>query len=232
MLIVLLSDKCQLLLTSLGRVKIKEQDQRDTTEGWAIAMTTSIKFLQSATLAAWIEQAIAHLDVILLDHSHCERKAAGVALNLMFRYPSSAKLVRTLTAIAQEELEHFEQVNQWLDRRGIALAPLSAPPYAAGLKAEMRSPEPDRMLDALLVSGLIEARSHERLGLLAEHCPEPELARFYRGLMASEARHYGLYWTLATTYFDRAAVNQRLEELAAVESSLLSTLHPEPRIHS
>ncbi|MBD3881419.1 tRNA-(ms[2]io[6]A)-hydroxylase [Phormidium tenue FACHB-886] len=195
-------------------------------------MTSTIKFLQSPTSTAWIDQAIAHLDTILLDHSHCERKAAGVALNLMFRYPSSTKLVRTLTTIAQEELEHFEQVNQWLDRRGIALAPLSAPPYAAGLKAQMRSQEPDRMLDALLVSGLIEARSHERLGLLAEHCPEPELAKFYRGLMASEARHYGVYWTLATTYFDRTKVNQRLEELAAAESELLSTLHPEPRIHS
>jgi tRNA-(ms[2]io[6]A)-hydroxylase len=88
------------------------------------------------------------------------------------------------------------------------------------------------MLDSLLVSGLIEARSHERLGLLAAHCPEPELAKFYRGLMASEARHFGTYWILADTYFDRAVFTQRLEELAVVESQLLSTLHPQPRIHS
>jgi tRNA 2-(methylsulfanyl)-N6-isopentenyladenosine37 hydroxylase len=192
----------------------------------------TIKFLQEPTSPAWIEQALANLDTILLDHSHCERKAAGVALNLIFRYPSSTKLVRTLTAIAQEELEHFEQVNQWLDRRGIALAPLSAPPYAAGLKAQIRRQEPARMLDSLLVSGLIEARSHERLGLLALHCPDRELAQFYRGLMASEARHYGIYWTLATTYFERLEVMQRLETLATVESELLATLHAEPRIHS
>ncbi|MCY7286441.1 MAG: tRNA isopentenyl-2-thiomethyl-A-37 hydroxylase MiaE [Cyanobacteria bacterium CAN_BIN43] len=198
-------------------------------------MTTTlptIKFLQQPTSEAWIEQAIANLDIILLDHSHCERKAAGTAVNMMFRYLSSDKLVRALTAIAQEELEHFEQVNQWLDRRGIPLAPLNSPPYAAGLKAEMRKNEPHRKLDSLLVSGLIEARSHERLGLLGTHCPEPELAKFYRGLMASEARHYGIYWTLATHYYDREVVNQRLEELAIVESELLSTLHPEPRIHS
>lgn len=192
----------------------------------------TIKFLQQPTSEAWVQQAIDHLNIILLDHSHCERKAAGVALNLMFRYPSSSQLVRALTAIAQEELEHFEQVNQWLDRKGIALAPLAPPPYAAGLRAQIRAQEPDRMLDSLLVSGLIEARSHERLGLLANHCPDPELARFYRGLMASEARHYGIYWTLATTYFDRNQVTQRLEELATVESQLLATLHPEPRIHS
>lgn len=181
---------------------------------------------------AWVEQAIAHLDTVLLDHSHCERKAAGVALNLMFRYPSSTKLVRSLTAIAQEELEHFEQVNQWLDRRGVALAPLSSPPYGAGLRAHIRHQEPDRMLDSLLVAGLIEARSHERLGLLGQYCPDPELARFYRGLMASEARHYGAYWMLATTYFERSVVDGRLAELAIAESELLSTLHPEPRIHS
>lgn len=192
----------------------------------------TIKFLQQPTSTAWVEQAIAHLNTILLDHSQCERKAAGVALNLIFRYPSSAKLVRTLTTIAQEELEHFEQVNQWLDRRGIALAPLAPPPYGAGLRNQIRPHEPNRMLDSLLVSGLIEARSHERLGLLAAHCPEPELAQFYRGLMASEARHYGVYWTLATTYFDRDTVTLRLEELATVESELLSTLHSEPRIHS
>lgn len=197
-----------------------------------MSVTTTIKFLQQPTSDAWIAQALANLDIILLDHSHCERKAAGVALNLMFRYPSSTKLVRSLTAIAQEELEHFEQVNQILEERGIPLAPLAAPPYGAGLNKQIRPQEPERMLDTLLVCGLIEARSHERLGLLGSHCPDAQLARFYRGLMASEARHYGIYWVLATTYYDREVVSQRLEELANVESELLSTLHPEPRIHS
>ncbi|MDX2096499.1 MAG: tRNA isopentenyl-2-thiomethyl-A-37 hydroxylase MiaE [Leptolyngbyaceae cyanobacterium bins.59] len=192
----------------------------------------TIKFLKQPTAADWVTQALAHLDTVLLDHSHCERKAAGVALNLMFQYPAHSKLVRTLTAIAQEELEHFEQVNQWLERRGIPLGPLSSPPYAAGLKAQIRRTEPDRLLDLLLVSGLIEARSHERLGLLAAHCPDPELARFYRGLMVSEARHYGMYWVLATEYCDRDIVTQRLKELSEVESQLLATLHPEPRVHS
>lgn len=192
----------------------------------------TINALKTATSFAWIEQAIANLDIILLDHSHCERKAAGVAINMLFRYPSNTKMVRELTAIAREELEHFELVNQWLERRNIPLKPLSPPPYGAGLKAQVRPKEPERFLDSLLVTGLIEARSHERLGLLASHCPEPELAKFYRGLMASEARHFGMYWVLADTYFDREIVKQRLEELAIVESELLSTLHPEPRIHS
>lgn len=192
----------------------------------------TIRFLQQPTSTAWLEQALANLDTILLDHSHCERKAAGVALNLMFRYPSSTQLVRSLTAIAREELEHFEQVNQILEDRHIPLRNLAPPPYGAGLNKHIRAQEPDRMLDSLLVSALIEARSHERLGLLGTHCPDPHLAKFYRGLMASEARHYGAYWLLATTYFDRPTVDQRLETLAIVESELLATLHPEPRIHS
>lgn len=192
----------------------------------------TIRFLQQPTNSAWVEQALANLNTILLDHSHCERKAAGVALNLMFRYPSSAKLVRSLTAIAQEELEHFEQVNQILERRNIPLAPLAPPPYGASLNKQIRREEPDRMLDSLLVSGLIEARSHERLGLLATHCEDQELAKFYRALMASEARHYGVYWTLADTYFERSLITQRLEELGAIESQILSTLYSQPRIHS
>ncbi|PSF37179.1 rubrerythrin family protein [Aphanothece hegewaldii CCALA 016] len=197
-----------------------------------ISTTAKINLLKKPTQDSWIEQAIANLDLILLDHSHCERKAAGAAINFMFRYPSHAPLVRKLTAIAQEELEHFELVNQWLDRRGIPLAPLNPPPYGSTLKAQVRPQEPHRLLDSLLMTALIEARSHERLGLLGEHCPDPELAKFYRSLMASEARHYGIYWVLADTYFDRDLVQQRLDELATVESEILSTLHPEPRIHS
>lgn len=192
----------------------------------------TIQFLQAPTSQAWVDQALANLDTILLDHSHCERKAAGVALNLMCRYPSSEELVRALTAIAQEELGHFELVNQWLERRNIPMQPLPAPPYGAGLSAQIRRDEPWRMLDSLLVAALIEARSHERLGLLATHCPDTELAKFYASLMASEARHYGAYWVLATTYFERKKVNHRLGELSEVESTLLANLHPEPRIHS
>ena len=192
----------------------------------------TINILCQPTTAAWLEQALGQMDTILLDHSHCERKAAGTAINLMFRYPSNTKLVRQLTAIAREELEHFEQVNQILEQRGILLAPLNSPPYAKGLMSQVRTQEPHRLLDSLLVSGLIEARSHERLGLLGTHLPDPKLAAFYRSLMASEARHFGIYWLLADTYFDRALVQSRLAELAIVESDLLSTLYHEPRVHS
>ena len=194
--------------------------------------TPIINVLCQPTSTAWLEQALANIDIILLDHSHCERKAAGTAVNMMFRYPSNHKLVRQLTAIAREELEHFEQVNQILEQRNIPLASIPSAPYAKGLMSQICHQAPHRMLDSLLISGLIEARSHERLGLLGTHLDDPKLAAFYRSLMASEARHFGIYWLLADTYFERPVVQSRLAELAIVESELLSTLHPEPRIHS
>lgn len=194
--------------------------------------TATIKFLETPTSQAWVEQALANLDVILLDHAQCERKAAGVAMSLINRYPSDAELVKALTAIAQEELAHFAQVNQWLERRSVPFGPLPPPPYGAALRQQVRGDEPHRQLDVLLVSALIEARSHERLGLLGQHCPDLELAQFYRSLMASEARHYGAYWVLATGRFPRVEVEGRLAELAAAESEILARLHPQPRIHS
>ncbi|WP_017298988.1 tRNA-(ms[2]io[6]A)-hydroxylase [Nodosilinea nodulosa] len=197
-----------------------------------VAAPATVKFLQMPTSQAWVDQALANLDLILLDHAQCERKAAGVAMGLINRYPSDAELVKVLTAIAQEELAHFAQVNQWLEQRGIPFRPLPPPPYGAALHQQVRPVEPHRRLDVLLVSALIEARSHERLGLLAQHCPVPELAQFYRSLMASEARHYGAYWVLATGRFLRAEVETRLNSLAATESEILSALHPQPRIHS
>jgi tRNA-(ms[2]io[6]A)-hydroxylase len=192
----------------------------------------TIKFLQSPTSEDWIGQALTHLDLVLLDHAQCERKAAGVALGLINRYPATVDLVQALTAIAQEELAHFQQVNQWLERRQIPWGPLPPPPYGARLRQQVRRHEPQRRLDLLLVSALIEARSHERLGLLGAHCPDPELARFYQGLMASEARHYGAYWLLACASFDSVIVQERLLQLAVVESEILAHLHPEPRMHS
>jgi tRNA 2-(methylsulfanyl)-N6-isopentenyladenosine37 hydroxylase len=192
----------------------------------------TINLLRQKTGPAWVEQTLAHVEVILVDHAHCELKAANNAINLMFRYPAYGELVVAMTAIAQEELEHFQQVSRILTRLGIAFGPLNSPPYAARLKQQIRTSGPERFLDSLLVGGLIEARSHERLGLLAAHLPSPELSAFYRGLMASEARHFGTFWTLADTYFDRALVQTRLHQLADYESEILTTLHPEPRIHS
>ncbi|QPN69122.1 tRNA-(ms[2]io[6]A)-hydroxylase [Synechococcus sp. CBW1108] len=181
-----------------------------------------VKWLAAPSSVAWLEQAIAQPDLVLIDHAHCERKAAGVALQLMFRYPSDGQLGEVLSPLAREELEHFEQVLQLLQRRGIALRPLPAPGYGAALAAAVRKGEPERMLDSFLVAGLIEARSHERMALLAAHSPDGELRALYGELLVSEARHFGLYWLLAEGRYGREATAIRLEQLAAVEKEALA----------
>jgi len=197
--------------------------------------TARVKWLAAPSSAAWLEAAIARPDLVLIDHAHCERKAAGVALQLMFRYPSDEALGAALSALAREELEHFEQVLALLQRRGLPLRSLAAPAYGATLTAAVRRGEPLRMLDSFLVAGLIEARSHERMALLAAHSPDAELRALYGELLASEARHFGLYWLLAEGRYGREATVARLEELAAVELQALAGAPPPPdqvRMHS
>lgn len=182
---------------------------------------TPIRWLVRPSSRHWLEQAIAQPEYLLIDHAHCERKAAGAALQLMFRYPSNELLAAVLSPLAQEELAHFDRVLTLLQKRGIALRPLAAPPYGAQLAGQIRKQEPLRQLDTFLVAGLIEARSHERMALLASHYPDQELSNLYRELLASEARHFGLYWLLCERYWPRQVIIPRLEELASAESNAL-----------
>lgn len=168
----------------------------------------------------------------MLDHANCEKKAAGNALSLLFRYPANGRLVETLSPLAREELQHFERVHRHLQRLGIPIKPLSAAPYAGRLNQHLRRSEPEHLLDTLLVAAIIEARSHERLGLLGIHAPDPELRQFYLWLAAAEERHWQLYLDLALEQFPADQVQERLDTLLQVEAEILSSLHPEPRVHS
>ena len=194
-----------------------------------------VKWLAAPSSQAWLEQAVARADLVLIDHAHCERKAAGVALQLMFRYPSDESLGAQLSALAREELEHFELVLALLQRRGIPLKQLPAPSYGSSLMAQVRKAEPQRMLDTFLVAGLIEARSHERMALLAAQSPDAELQALYGELLASEARHFGLYLVLCEQRFGREVTVERLRELAQFEAQALSGSLERPelvRMHS
>ena len=191
-----------------------------------------IRWLIDKTSENWLKLAISNPMEILLDHAHCERKAAGVALQLMFRYVSEPGLSEVLSPLAREELEHFERVLSILNARGKKLKKLASPPYGAILSKNIRKDEPFRMLDSFLVAGLIEARSHERMKLLSIHSPDIELSNLYADLLKSEARHFGVYWKLADERFERNLLTSRLEELAKVESDALVEMHHEPRMHS
>jgi tRNA-(ms[2]io[6]A)-hydroxylase len=186
--------------------------------------------LAEPTPRAWAERAARAIDAILLDHAHCEKKAAAAAVQLVFRYPSEKQLVREVVPLAREELTHFERVVALLEARGQAFRPQRPSPYGARLHALVRRGEPGRLLDLLLVSALIEARSCERFRLLAEVMREPELAALYRELLASEARHHGVYLELAQGVSGEASA--RLRELAAAEAAILREPAPFPRLHT
>jgi tRNA 2-(methylsulfanyl)-N6-isopentenyladenosine37 hydroxylase len=188
--------------------------------------------LQSESSDRWLQQVQRHLEEILIDHAHCERKAAGTAMSLMSSYVENLELCREMTQIVNEELEHFHLVIDLLQRREIRFRRLKPSSYGKRLNDLVRKHEPQRAIDRLLVAGLIEARSCERFDLLRKHIPDRELAEFYGSLFESEARHHSTYVRLAKMFGTSAEVHDRLKELAADEARILAEGDPLPRMHS
>ncbi len=172
------------------------------------------------------------MDAILLDHAHCEKKAASTAIGMLFRYPERPQLMRPLSELAREELRHFEQVLGVIEARGGQFERQFPSTYAQRLCAIIRKSEPDRIVDSLLCCALIEARSCERMQLLAGSLTDPVLADLYQGLLTSEARHHQMYVDLAGDIAGMPAALARLEVLADHEASVLSQGEQPVRLHS
>ncbi len=190
--------------------------------------------LESETSARWLHQVDDHLAEILIDHGHCEKKAAGTALNLLFAYVENEELCRQMTEIVNEELEHFHLVLEQLRLRDIRFRRLKPSQYGRKLNDLVRKQEPQRAVDRLLVAGLIEARSCERFAILRDHIADrdPPLAEFYGSLFESEARHHTTYVKLAKAFAAEEMVETRLKELAVAEAEIISDGEPLPRMHS
>ncbi|HVZ29836.1 MAG TPA: tRNA isopentenyl-2-thiomethyl-A-37 hydroxylase MiaE [Asticcacaulis sp.] len=188
-------------------------------------------FLGGVTPKAWVEAAPGNLELLLLDHKNCEYKAASNALNLMAKYQERSALVNALSRLAREELVHYEQVMKILGARGIAVRPISASRYAAGLRALVRRHEPGMMTDILLISAFIEARSCERFGAVVPAL-DAELAKFYSELLASEARHFQGYLKLAHLYGEADDIAKRIAVIRPIEQALISEPDTEFRFHS
>ena len=189
-------------------------------------------FLGASTPEAWAAAAAnpTALPLLLVDHANCEKKAASTALAMLFRYEQHEALTERLSRLAREELRHFEQVRQLMRRRGIAWQHVPASRYAAGLAECVRKGEPGRLVDRLVVGAFIEARSCERFALLAPHLDD-ELGRFYRGLLASEARHFRHYLGLAAG-FAGDDLEARIDTIREVENRLVTEPDNELRFHS
>lgn len=212
--------------------------------------------LRYRTPRAWADGVLEAPLALLNDHAHLEKKAAANALELLNRWPEPnppENWVAAMTAVARDEVEHLALVVRLLARRGGRLTRTHANPYAAALRDLVRYGDgPDELVDRLLVSALIEARSCERFALLADACTDRALARVYRGLWASEAGHYLSFLNLArelrqnesdSRLSDRprgrgkgsarhTGVDDRWSWMLEREARLIADQPPGPRMHS
>lgn len=187
-------------------------------------------FLTCETPDSWLEQVQDNLPVLLIDHANCEKKAASTALNLIYRYVDKPKLMMQLSKLAREELRHFEQVLAILKKREIDYVHVSPSRYAARLREGVRTFEPARLTDILIVSAIVEARSCERFSKIIQVLDE-ELASFYASLLKSEERHFGIYLKMAAQYSE-GEIDDRIQFFLDIDRQLVESPDDQFRFHS
>ncbi|MBF7687284.1 tRNA-(ms[2]io[6]A)-hydroxylase [Acinetobacter rathckeae] len=201
-------------------------------------MQPVIAFLGCTTPQAWLDAAKNNLEILMQDHANCEKKAASTAMNLMFRYSFFPDLQIKLAQLVREEMLHYEQVLGFMQRRGQAWQALSAGRYAGGLRKEVRTYEPEALIDILIIGAFVEARSCERFHALAP-IVDDELGRYYRYLLKSESRHYEDYLALATEVAEthelknvNETISLRIDYFREVEKNLILAPDDVFRFHS
>lgn len=198
----------------------------------AITALDEIKdFLPCETPDEWIASALKHPDILLIDHANCEKKAASTALNLIYRYVDNFELLNKMSRLAREEMRHFEQVIAIMEARGVAYRNISASRYAAGLRKMVRTHEPAKLVDTLIVGAFIEARSCERFAKLAPFLDD-ELKQFYLSLLKSEGRHYRDYLSLAKKAASDKSIDSRIQSIRECEQELIEQPDREFHFHS
>ena len=190
-----------------------------------------LEFLHCETPDAWIEAAVANQALLLLDHANCEKKAASTALTLMYRYVGDFDMMHKMSRLAREELRHYEQVMDIMEKRGVPYDQITPCRYASELRKPVRTHEPARYIDTLIVGAIIEARSCERFAKLAPHLDE-DLQKFYLSLLKSEARHYQDYLVLASRAAEGEDISERVQLFLALEKTLIESPDTEFRFHS
>lgn len=189
--------------------------------------------LRTPTPSGWLEGVFSDFPAFLRDHASCEKKAFANGLSLVTRYPERQALVTAMIAFSREELEHFAAVHGILAARGLTLARDEQDRYARELRAQVRPHGDDELCDRLLVAGIIEARSCERLCLLADALPahHPDLAATYQELARAEARHHGLFFRLARQETGAERTESRARELLDFEAELVQRLPLRAAVH-
>jgi len=187
--------------------------------------------LKNKSNPEWKEVALENLPLVIMDHAHCEKKAAGTGLSLLSTYYDKKEISYSMSDLVEEEIGHYRSVIRILEKMGLTLGRDEGDEYAKKLLSFVNKNEPERMLDRLLTAGIIEARSCERLQILAESINDIELRKFYKELSDSEAGHYVTFVRLARIYFDENVVKKRLDDLTAIEAEIVKNLPNKPLMH-
>lgn len=189
--------------------------------------------LKLPTDPRWANIAEKNIEEILTDHAYCEQKAASTAISLIVGYPEKSELVDKMTALAREEMGHFQMVHNRIIQRGLTLGRERKDAYVGQLSTffPKGGDRELRLIHRLLVCALIEARSCERFRVLSENLVDKELSEFYHTLMISEANHYTMFLKLARTYGKREEVDQMWQDLLEYEAEVISNLGTEGLIH-
>ncbi|TDP00007.1 tRNA-(ms[2]io[6]A)-hydroxylase [Marinomonas balearica] len=189
-----------------------------------------VEFLPCTSPEAWVKWAVENETTLLVDHAHCEKKAASTAMSLMYRYVDRDNLLHKMSQLAREELLHFEQVHKIMRDRGVVYEHMTASRYADGLRKHIRTHEPARLVDTMIIGAFVEARSCERFAVLIPHLDDT-LAKFYRSLLKSEARHFKDYLSLAEEYAGES-IDERVQFFREIEHQLIIDPDDEFRVHS
>lgn len=192
--------------------------------------------LKMSTDPRWVNIAEKNIEEILIDHAFCEQKAASNAISMIVQYPQYTDLVQEMTAICQEEMEHFDMVHQELLKRGLKLGFERKDPYVNDLAKYLKQNRNDgsrelHFVNQMLFAAMIEARSCERFKILSEQLNDNELRVFYRDLMESEARHYTTFIGFARKYGGKVDVDARWQEFLDYEASLMDKYGNSETIH-
>jgi len=180
----------------------------------------------------WVEAVINGFDEFLQDHADCERKASAMAMSLVAKYPNRVEIIPELIETGVEELEHFQQVYQIMEKRGIQLAhQIKEDPYVKQLVKKCHSGREERFMDRLLIASVVETRGAERFKLVAEALEDEELKKFYKMLWTSEAKHGHIFVKMALNYFPEEKVYDRLRWWIEQEAEAIESLEIRPALH-
>ena len=187
--------------------------------------------LKATSPQAWLDAVMSDFDAFLLDHASCEKKASGMAMSLLSHYPDKPRLVRAMTDLALEEMNHFRQVTHLIYDRNLQLGADRKDNYINELRGLYRQGKEHYVVDRLLLAAIIEARGHERFGMIAEALPEGKMKQFYQAITRSEGKHFELFLDLATDFAEQNTLDERLEELLQQEAEIMLKQPPVAALH-